>query len=87
MRRPIALVFAIAITTVACGGAAPSRPAASAVSATEGLTRTTRTIVAEDVVTAAGPAAPDFLMELDGGDIYVLSRDQKPVYMVFWAEW
>jgi len=26
-------------------------------------------------------------MELDGGDIYVLSRDQKPVYMVFWAEW
>ena len=66
------------------------QPAASAVSATEQPTATTTiatTIAAQPVAAPAGPVAPDFLMELDGGDIYVLSRDQKPVYMVFWAEW
>ncbi|MFQ5555488.1 MAG: hypothetical protein ACE5GC_08995 [Acidimicrobiia bacterium] len=39
------------------------------------------------VVSTTLPAAPDFLMELADGSTFVLSRQDKPVYMVFWAEW
>lgn len=35
----------------------------------------------------AGPPAPDFVLELSGGSVFVLSQEQKPVYLVFWAEW
>jgi hypothetical protein len=35
-----------------------------------------------------GPAAPDFTLALaDGRGDFVLSVEQKPVFMVFWAEW
>ena len=39
------------------------------------------------VPTVDGPAAPDFTLALgDGGEI-TLSTEQKPVYLIFWAEW
>jgi hypothetical protein len=34
-----------------------------------------------------GPAAPDFTLALGQGGEFSLSGEQKPVYMVFWAEW
>ena len=34
-----------------------------------------------------GPAAPDFELALSDGSTFRLSDEQKPVYMVFWAEW
>jgi len=34
-----------------------------------------------------GPPAPDFTMTLDDGSEFTLSAEQKPVYLVFWAEW
>ena len=34
-----------------------------------------------------GPAAPDFALALGSGETFVLSDEQKPVYLVFWAEW
>ena len=34
-----------------------------------------------------GEDAPDFTLELGQGDSFTLSLEQKPVYMVFWAEW
>ncbi len=34
-----------------------------------------------------GPPAPDFEFALADGTNFVLSAEQKPVYMVFWAEW
>ena len=34
-----------------------------------------------------GPEAPDFALTLGSGDTFVLSDEQKPVYLVFWAEW
>jgi hypothetical protein len=34
-----------------------------------------------------GPPAPDFTLALADGTDFVLSEEQKPVYMVFWAEW
>ncbi len=34
-----------------------------------------------------GPAAPDFTFALFDGSSFSLSDEQKPVYLVFWAEW
>jgi uncharacterized lipoprotein YajG len=35
-----------------------------------------------------GPPAPDFTLALeDPQGVFILSEEQKPVYMVFWAEW
>ena len=34
-----------------------------------------------------GPAAPDFELLLADGSTFRLSDEEKPVYMVFWAEW
>jgi len=34
-----------------------------------------------------GPAAPDFVFALADGSSFSLSDQQKPVYLVFWAEW
>jgi hypothetical protein len=34
-----------------------------------------------------GPAAPDFTFALADGSTFSLSGEQKPVYLVFWAEW
>ncbi len=34
-----------------------------------------------------GPPAPDFTMTLNDGSEFTLSAEQKPVYIVFWAEW
>jgi len=45
-------------------------------------TSTTATTIAVD-----GPAAPDFTLVLADGTEFSLSAEQKPVYLVFWAEW
>ena len=34
-----------------------------------------------------GPPAPDFTLALGDGGEFTLSAEQKPVYLVFWAEW
>ncbi len=34
-----------------------------------------------------GPAAPDFTLALGDGGEFTLSEEQKPVYLIFWAEW
>ena len=34
-----------------------------------------------------GPPAPDFELTLNDGSTFQLSGEQKPVYIVFWAEW
>lgn len=34
-----------------------------------------------------GPPAPDFELVLEDGSTFRLSDEQKPVYLVFWAEW
>ncbi|MDX2344613.1 MAG: hypothetical protein QNL12_13205, partial [Acidimicrobiia bacterium] len=34
-----------------------------------------------------GPPAPDFELALADGSTFALSAEQKPVYVVFWAEW
>lgn len=34
-----------------------------------------------------GQPAPDFTLALGDGGEFTLSAEQKPVYLVFWAEW
>ena len=34
-----------------------------------------------------GPAAPGFELALNDGSTFRLTDEEKPVYMVFWAEW
>ncbi len=59
---------------------------------------TTDDVTTDEVTTAAqdasassdesnGPAAPDFELTLGDGSTFRLSDEQKPVYLVFWAEW
>jgi uncharacterized low-complexity protein len=51
-------------------------------------TSTSTTAVASDsAVQIEGPAAPDFTFALADGSGFSLSGEQKPVYLVFWAEW
>lgn len=49
---------------------------------------TTSTVEAADPPPQVeGPAAPDFVFALADGSSFSLSGEQKPVYLVFWAEW
>lgn len=41
----------------------------------------------ETATTSDRQKAPDFTLELGDGGTYTLSEGEKPVYMVFWAEW
>ena len=63
---------------------APAESDSTAPGATSGATDSP----APDRVTPDGPAAPDFELALgSGGGVFSLSGEQKPVYVVFWAEW
>ncbi len=59
---------------------------AAEVSATESAPDTT-TAPAVPATTSDRPLAPDFTLELGEGGTYTLSEGEKPVYLVFWAEW
>lgn len=46
------------------------------------------TTTAAPAVIVDGPPAPDFTLALeDPQGVFTLSEEQKPVYLVFWAEW
>jgi hypothetical protein len=53
------------------------------------VTTTTTPVVTTPPVVVDGPPAPDFTLALEdpAGETFTLSEEQKPVYMVFWAEW
>lgn len=76
---------------------APSTTVAAQTGADDGTTSTTVDAApAEPPDTEAppstaapidGPPAPDFTLALGDGGEFTLSAEQKPVYLVFWAEW
>ena len=57
--------------------------------ATGAQSETTTTPSAEGPTTTASgrPVAPDFTLDLGTGGTYTLYEGEKPVYLVFWAEW
>jgi hypothetical protein len=91
----VAGAFALAAAACASGGSAGSTTAASTtVGTTTGNPTGESTTTALGAATSTtlrvrpdGPAAPDFTLDLGEGGEFSLSREQKPVYMVFWAEW
>jgi len=64
-------------TSDAPAGSGSSAPDVPATSAAPGETTTT----------SDREVAPDFTLELGDGGEYTLSEGEKPVYLVFWAEW
>lgn len=68
---------------IAIGEPVPTTPAPSTEPAPAPGSGVTTTVPAEP----QGPIAPDFTLTLGDGGTYTLSEGEKPVYMVFWAEW
>lgn len=93
------LAIIVVFTLLAgCGGAGAetttTTQAADAVSSTVASATATSTTRAPETNTTAGaetvadgPIAPDFQLELADGSTFALSAAEKPVYVVFWAEW
>jgi hypothetical protein len=95
MRPPVLLLIrllALTMVVAACGAdpspiaigePVPTTPAPSTEPAPVPSSGVTTTAPAEP----QGPIAPDFTLTLGDGGTYTLSEGEKPVYMVFWAEW
>ena len=97
MRRTAA---ALALTLIAACGGTPTATTGEATTTTTSVTAqvsTTSTVATTSSpttvtteappTTPAGDPAPDFSLELGDGSTFVLSAEQKPLFMVFWAEW
>lgn len=103
MRRTGLLIAALAVVAASCGGGSdaptsttgsPESPVTTSPVTTSPVTTspvTTSPPGAEEpattVPTVEGPTAPDFTLALGDGGEFTLSAEQKPVYLVFWAEW
>ena len=103
MRTRIQIVaMACALLVAACGGAggdgdsapATTLPAETAPSSTEAATTSTPSTTAATTDNSSnpgpsieGPPAPDFTTILADGSEFTLSAQEKPVYLIFWAEW
>lgn len=92
------LVTGLSLLLAACSS--PTGDAASTVAETSAPTTVDTTPVDDTASTAPAtttespdttgsgrPVAPDFTLELGDGGVYTLSEGERPVYLVFWAEW
>jgi hypothetical protein len=95
-----ALMVALVLTAAACAGdggaidtststtaSTVAPPATEATGSTGGEATSTTAPATEPPPQVEGPAAPDFVLALADGSSFSLSDEQKPVYLVFWAEW
>ena len=103
MRRAILLVAAFAVVAASCGSGSETDSSASGSSESPVTTSPVTTSPLETspattsppgtetpattAVPVEGPAAPDFTLALGDGGEFTLSAEQKPVYLIFWAEW
>ena len=76
-------------SVVSTEAAAPGTTATTATEAPANDATTSTAAPAESTqpLPVEAPPAPDFTLALDDGSEFVLSDEQKPVYVVFWAEW
>lgn len=92
------MVSLLAVVVAACGPSVAGEPSSttseavvtSTSSAEPGTTTaeaTTTPRPSETTTTSDREVAPDFTLELGDGGSYTLSEGEKPVYLVFWAEW
>ena len=103
MRRTVLLIAALAVVAASCGGGTDTASSAPDTSESPVTTSpvTTSPVTTSPVTTSPpgvetptttvapvdGPAAPDFTLALGDGGEFTLSAEQKPVYLIFWAEW
>jgi hypothetical protein len=72
------------LAVAACAGDGGTEVADTSTSPTAA---TTTAAAADPQPQIEGQAAPDFVLTLGDGSAFSLSDEQKPVYLVFWAEW
>ncbi|HEU4318959.1 MAG TPA: hypothetical protein VFS66_02620 [Acidimicrobiia bacterium] len=102
MRRLSLLIYVLALVLAACApsstssstteltgtaSTAPPETTATTGPGTDNGVTTTVPASGSTVTTSDRPLAPDFTLELGDGGTYTLSEGDKPVYLVFWAEW
>ena len=76
-----------ASTTSAPAATTSPSTAATTSSVAGDTTPTEATTTSTTQARPEGDPAPDFTVALGEGGSFTLSEEQKPVYMVFWAEW
>jgi len=83
--------FALLISLMMVAAACASSPQTEAVDASANSPAATTPAAPGESVDLfprpEGPLAPDFTMALASGESFTLSGEQKPIYMIFWAEW
>lgn len=95
MRKVLLVVFVLVATACSTSGdtvgsgteAPPATTGGTASTTSDGSSGSTSTPPGETTTTSGRQTAPDFTLELGDGGTYTLSEGEKPVYMVFWAEW
>jgi hypothetical protein len=98
VRRLQLLLAGLALVVVACSDgadttstsqSAPVDPETSTSAGADGTAAsgTTETPETTEGTTSDRPLAPDFTLALGDGGSFTLSEGEKPVYLVFWAEW
>lgn len=80
------LWLSLAACTATVGGNDTTAPAETSVPSTTGLPASTQPAPVTTVPVDPN-LAPDFTLELADGGRFTLSESDRPVYIVFWAEW
>ncbi len=84
MKR-IVLLLAVSLVAAACSSAGEGSADVG-----DGSTSPTTQATSTDAPGGErpdGPDAPNFTFALASGESFTLYDQQKPVYMIFWAEW
>jgi hypothetical protein len=81
----LALLVALLLALSACGGA--SRDVEQTPTSAPAATATGNSPSASPESQGSDEPAIDFALLLADGTTFTLSDEQKPVYLVFWAEW
>ena len=84
--RKLLTAVALGLIVAACGGAESQSDQTSA-PANEAVAPSSDNPATDAAPSFDGPPAPDFELALADGSTFALSAEQKPVYVVFWAEW
>jgi hypothetical protein len=99
VRNRLALLgLALAVLGVACGPSAADEPRPTTTthpgatisepgSTSDSVPVTSTSLPDVTSTSPERPVAPDFTLQLGEGGSYTLSDGEKPVYLVFWAEW
>lgn len=97
VRTRLVALAAVAFTIVGCSGDVATETTTASEASPTSISSDTPTSTESPSTTIAGPQttvtisdrplAPEFTLELGEGGEYTLSEGEKPVYLVFWAEW